>query len=81
MLETLLAPNELATIFIIAFVAVVIFTVCIAFLVQQSRMAAYYKKVAEDNAKAFKQLQQADKVLLTPVSDIDFTNRLRSGKF
>ena len=81
MLEAVLAPNELITVLVIALAAVVLFTICIAFLVQQSRLAAYYKKVAQDNEKAFQQLQQADKVLLAPVSDTDFTSRLRSGKF
>ncbi len=81
MLEALLSPGELCTLLVIGFVAVVIFTVCIHHLIQQAYSSAYNKKVAEDNAKALKQLKKADAVLLEPITDVDFANRLRAGKF
>jgi len=81
MLEAVLAPNELATLLIVGFAAVVLFTICIAFLVQQSRSASYYKKLAEDNANAYAKLRKADRVLLSRVSNTQLIDKLHSGEY
>jgi len=81
MLETSLVGHEVIVLLVIGAVAIIIFTLCIAVLVYETTTAVRYKKEAEDNAKAFKDLQKADQVLFTPVSDGTLVSKLRSGKF
>ena len=81
MLQTSLLGHEVVVLLIIGATAIIIFTLCIAVLVYETTSAARYKKESEDNAKAFQDLQKADKVLLTPVSNDVVVSKLRSNKF
>ena len=76
-----MSHSELALLFVIASAAVAIFTVSIVVLVRAAKDLGYYKKVAEDNAKAVKDLKKADDIILTDVTDGDIVRKLRGGKF
>ena len=81
MLQTQLVGHEVIVLGTIAFVCICAFIFVIWTISHNAAKAALHKKIAEDNAKAFKEIRKADKIILTDVSNSDVVRELRGGRY